>query len=361
MHQQIRFCSSFDGVRIAYAILGRGPPLVMSASWLTHLENQWRSLAWKPWLEHLSRRFTLIRYDSRGCGLSDRNVTDFSFELWVRDFEAVIDAAGFPQVSLLGTCQGGPIAIEYAARHPERVAKLLLYGTYARGLAKRREMTEQADKAKVLLDMLRLGWGDENHAYLQVWASLFQPGGSIEHLRSWSELQRQSTSPEVAVRLFEATFNVEVEASARRLRCPTLLISPERDALVPLEEGRRLARLIPGARFVPLDTNNHMPLADEPAWQRLVAEMDGFLTEVGHRACACMSAERFAGLTEREREVLQAVASGHDNAEIAERLELSEKTVRNHLTRVFDKIGVRHRYEAIVVAREAGFGSSSGR
>jgi pimeloyl-ACP methyl ester carboxylesterase/DNA-binding CsgD family transcriptional regulator len=356
MHQQTRFCTSFDGVRIAYAIVGRGPPLVMSASWLTHLESQWRSLAWKPWLDHLSRRFTLIRYDPRGCGLSDRNVTDFSFELWIRDFEAVIEAAGFAQVFLLGTCQGGPIAIEYAARHPERVAKLLLYGTYARGLARRREMAQQAEMAKVLLDMLRLGWGDDNHAYLQVWASLFQPGGSIEHLRSWSELQRQSTSAEVAVRLFEATFNVEVEASARRVRCPTLLISPERDVLVPLEEGRRLARLIPGARFVPLDTNNHMPLADEPAWKRLVAEIDNFLTEQRHHPGACP--ERFADLTKRERDVLGEVAGGHDNAEIARRLELSEKTVRNHLTRVFDKIGVRHRYEAIVVAREAGFGVS---
>jgi pimeloyl-ACP methyl ester carboxylesterase/DNA-binding CsgD family transcriptional regulator len=362
MHQQTRFCTSFDGVRIAYAIVGRGPPLAMSASWLTHLENQWRSLAWKPWLEHLSRRFTLIRYDSRGCGLSDRNVSDFSFELWVRDFEAVIDAAGIAQVSLLGTCQGGPIAIEYAARHPERVEKLLLYGTYARGLARRREIAQQAEKAKVLLDMLRLGWGDENHAYLQVWASLFQPGGSIEHLRSWSELQRQSTSAEAAVRLFEATFNVDVEASARRVRCPTLLISPERDLLVPLEEGRRLARLIPGAHFVPLDTNNHMPLTDEPAWQRLIAEMDSFLTEERDRpGRPCASAERFADLTAREREVLEAVACGHDNGEIAERLDLSEKTVRNHITRVFDKMGVRHRYEAIVVAREAGFGASGPR
>lgn len=179
-------------------------------------------------------------------------------------------------------------------------------------------MAQQAEKAKVLLDMLRLGWGDENHAYLQVWASLFQPGGSIEHLRSWSELQRQSTSPEAAVLLFEATFNVDVEASARRVRCPTLLISPERDLLVPLEEGRRLARLIPGARFVPLDTNNHMPLADEPAWQRLVAEMDSFLAEERNRpGRSCASADRFADLTEREREVLEAVACGHDNGEIA--------------------------------------------
>ena len=169
-------------------------------------------------------------------------------------------------------------------------------------------------------------------------------------------MQRQSTSAELAVRLFEVTFNVDVEASARRVRCPTLLISPERDALVPLEEGRRLARLIPNARFLPLDTNNHMPLADEPAWRRLLAEMDGFLNEEAPRVTG---AERFAELTQRERDVLEALARGEDNAEIAERLRLSEKTVRNHLTRVFDKISVRHRYEAIVVAREAGFGTDN--
>jgi pimeloyl-ACP methyl ester carboxylesterase/DNA-binding CsgD family transcriptional regulator len=355
MHQQVRFCKSFDGVRIAYAIVGHGPPLVMSASWLTHLEHQWRCLAWKPWLEHLSRRYTLIRYDSRGCGLSDREVRDLSFDIWVRDFEAVIDAAGFSQVSLLGTCQGGPIAIEYAARHPRRVEKLLLYGSYARGLARRTEIANQADKAKVLLDMLRLGWGDESHAYLQLWASLFQPGGGIEHLRSWSDLQRLSTSAETAARLLDTTFNVDVQASAARVKCPTLLIAPERDSMVPFDEGRRLADLIPGAQFVSLDTNNHMPLPDEPAWTRLVTEMDAFL--LGTSASSeSQDVERFSGLTERERDVLEAIARGHDNTEIAAGLHLSEKTVRNHITRVFDKIGVRHRYEAIVIARDAGFG-----
>lgn len=359
MHQQIRFCTSLDGVRIAYAVVGRGPPLVMSASWLTHLEHQWHSLAWKPWLDHLSRRYTLIRYDSRGCGLSDRDIHDFSFELWIRDFGAVIDAAGFPEVNLLGTCQGGPIAIEYAARHPERVARLALYGTYARGLARRLESPKQIDKARILLDMLRLGWGDENHAYLQVWGSLFQPGGGIEHLRSWSKLQRHSTSAETAVQLFKTTFNVDVQASARRVKCPTLLISPERDALVPLEEGRRLASLIPRIRFMSLDTNNHMPLPEEPAWQRLVGELDRFLLEEGRHEEPGATASRFVGLTDREREILDAVANGYDNSEIADRLQLSEKTVRNHLTRVFDKIGVRHRYEAIVVARDAGFGQDS--
>jgi pimeloyl-ACP methyl ester carboxylesterase/DNA-binding CsgD family transcriptional regulator len=358
MKQQVRFCTSFDGARIAYAICGEGPPLVMSASWLTHLEHQWRSLAWKPWLEYFSGRYTLVRYDSRGSGLSDRDVGEISFEIWMRDLEAVLDAAGFDRFFLLGTCQGGPLAVEYAARHPERVERLVLYGSYARGLAKRSEMPAQAEKAKVLLDMLGLGWGQDSHAYLQVWALLFQPGGSIEHLRSWSEQQRLSTSAENAALMFKTTFNVDVQDAARRIRCPTLVINPERDALVPLEEGRRLAGLIPDARFVTLDTNNHMLLPDEAAWERLLTEVEAFLREPPAKGKPSAPRERFSLLSARERDVLEAIARGLDNGEIATCLQLSEKTVRNHITRVLDKIGVAHRYQAIVLARDAGLGGA---
>jgi len=357
MKQQVRFCTSFDGARIAYALSGDGPPLVLSASWLTHLEHQWRSLAWKPWLDYFSSRYTLIRYDSRGSGLSDRDVREISFDIWMRDFEAVLDAAGFDTFSLLGTCQGGPLAIEYAARHPRRVARLVLYGSYARGLGKRSEIPNQAEKAKVLLDMLGLGWGQDSHAYQQVWGSLFQPGGSIEHLRSWSEQQRLSTSAETAALMFRTTFNIDVQDAARRIQCPTLVINPEREALVPLEEGRRLAGLIPDARFVVLDTNNHMLLREEPAWERMLAEIEAFLREPAPKPQAASAPkERFSELSPRERDVLEAIARGLDNGEIAARLHLSEKTVRNHITRVLDKIGVQHRYQAIVLARDAGLG-----
>lgn len=356
MKQEIRFCRSFDGVRIAYAVSGNGPPLFMSASWLTHLEHQWRSLAWRPWLEHFSSRYTLIRYDSRGCGLSDREIRDVSFDLWMRDFEAVADAAGFERFALLGTCQGGPIAIEYAARHPERVTHLVLWGTYARGRSRRLDVPQQVEKAKVLLEMTQLGWGDENHAFLQVWASQFQPGGTLEHLRSWSELQRAAASAQMAVRLIQVAWEIDVSPAARRLRCPVLMVQAERDVVAPMDEARLLAGLIPNCRFVVVDTANHMPLPEEPAWARFLAETRSFLAEPAAPPAAARRVLALDDLTPRERDVLEGIASGQDNATIAAALGMSEKTVRNHVTRVLDKIGVQQRYQAIILAREAGLG-----
>jgi pimeloyl-ACP methyl ester carboxylesterase/DNA-binding CsgD family transcriptional regulator len=361
MEQSIRFCTSSDGVKLAYAVTGEGPPLVMSATWLTHLEHQWRSLAWKPWLEALSRDHTLLRYDSRGCGLSDRDAENLSFETWVKDFEKVIDAAGFGRFSLLSTCWGGPVAIEYAARHPERVDRLVLYGTYARGRLRRNDQPKEVEKGRVLLDLTRLGWGLENHAFLQVWASHFQPGGTIEHMRSWCDQQRAATSAEMAVRLLRIGWSVDVSEAARNIKCPVLVMHPERDAVVPIDEGRLLASLIPDARFVTLDSENHMPLADEPAWPRLLAEVRSFLSESSAVRVESRKTLPLDELTPRERAVLEGIAEGLNNAEIAAALELSEKTVRNHITRVFDKICVEHRYQAIVLAREAGLGQATSR
>ena len=361
MNQDIRFCTSSDRVKLAYAISGEGAPLVMSATWLTHLEHQWHSLAWQPWLKALSRDYQLLRYDSRGCGLSDRDARELSFERLLQDFECVIDAASFGRFDLLATCWGGPLAISYAANHPERVNRLILYGTYALGRLRWTDRPQEVEKARVFLDLTRLGWGQENHALLQVWASAFQPQGTIEHLRSWSDQQRAATSAEVAVRLLEIGWTVDVRDAARRIKCPVLIVHPERDALVPIDEGRLLASLIPDSCFVQLDTENHMPLADEPAWPRLLDEIRSFLAQPPASPQTGVRNELPLGaLTPRERAVLEGIAGGLDNSEIAAVLGLSEKTVRNHITRVFDKIGVEHRYQAIVRARDAGLGSAHG-
>jgi pimeloyl-ACP methyl ester carboxylesterase/DNA-binding CsgD family transcriptional regulator len=280
-----------------------------------------------------------------------------SLDTWVRDFAAVVDAAGFERFPLLGVCQGGPIAIAYAALHPERVSRLVLYGTYARGMLLRAELKPEPIKAKVLLDMAQLGWGRENHAFMQVWAAMFQPGGGIEHLRSYTELQRLAISPENVVAFMNTTFHVDAREVARCVKCPTLVVHTLGDRVAPVEEGRLLGSLIPDARFVELESENHMLLPDEPAWTRLKEEVRAFLRAPDAQDAAATIADRVADLTERERQVLEGIARGLNNAQIAAELALSEKTVRNHITRVFDKIGVAHRYQAIVLARDAGLGN----
>jgi pimeloyl-ACP methyl ester carboxylesterase/DNA-binding CsgD family transcriptional regulator len=359
MKQDIRFCTTADGVKLAYAVSGKGTPLVMSATWLTHLEHQWRSLAWRPWLDAFSRDHMVLRYDSRGCGLSDRDVEDLSFENWVRDFECVVDAACPGRFALLATCQGGPIAIEYAARHPGRVSHLILYGTYARGRLRWTDRQNEVEKGRLLLDLTQLGWGDENHAFLQVWASAFQPGGTLEHLRSWSDQMRRATSAETAVRLLRIGWSVDVTSAARRIECPVLVVHPERDAVVPIAEGRLLASLVSDCRFIQLDSENHMPLSDEPEWPRLLGELRTFLAATPAGKGGGRRTLPLGELTPRERAVLDGIAEGLDNLEIAGRLGLSEKTVRNHISRIFDKIDVEHRYQAIVRARDAGLGMST--
>lgn len=343
--QQVRFFRSFDGARIAYAISGTGPPVVMMPSWLTHLEYQWRSVAWQPWLEALSSRYTLIRYDPRGCGLSDRNVEDLSFDSWVRDFAALVDALKLDRFSLIGICQGGAVAIAYAGREPERISHLVLYGTYARGRNKRSSIPLEPEKARLMLEMLRLGWGQEDHAFMRSFATQFQPEGSIEHLRSWCELQNAATSAENAVELTRVMFDVDVTDEAARVTCPTLVAHPDRDAVAPFEEGRQLAELIPDARFLQLDSPNHFMLRDEPAWATFVRDLHAFLPQTGP----------FAELTVRESEVLRLLSRGLDNHQIGAQLDIREKTVRNHVSGIFAKLGVDSRARAVAVARDAGY------
>ena len=352
--QQIRFCSSADGTRIAYASSGKGPPLLSAANWLTHLEEESRSPVWLHWLNELSRSNTLVRYDKRGCGLSERAARNLSFEAFVADLEAVSDAAGWERFALLGECQGGPIAIEYAARHPERVSHLVLYGTFVRGRLKRQPTPEQVAEAELLFKAIEVGWAEKDPAYRQVFATRFMPEGAAEHIRSFCALELAATSPSVAARLLREFSQIDVEAAAARVRCPTLVLHATRDAVVPFEEGRIMAALIPSARFVPLESANHVLLAQEPAWARFVAALRAF---VPHASTAPAGDPRaLANLTARELEIVELLAQGLDNARIAARLALAEKTVRNYITRVFAKLCVEHRSQAIVLAREAGFG-----
>jgi pimeloyl-ACP methyl ester carboxylesterase len=275
--QQIRFAISSDGVRIAYATAGEGPVFVKAANWLSHLEYDWNSPVWRHWLQELSRHHTLVRYDERGCGLSDWQVDDLSVEALVEDLEAVVDALGLDRFPLLGVSQGGPIAIAYAVRHPQKVSHLILYGTYARGRFNRDYSRQETELGQMILRLMNLGWGQDNPASRQFFSSLFMPEATAQHMHWFNDLQRVSTSPEMAVRLETAFFHIDVSDLARQVDVPTLILHAPDDGGVPFEEGRQLATLIPDALFVPLESKNHILFETEPAWRRFVAEIHGFV------------------------------------------------------------------------------------
>lgn len=352
MDQRIRLCTTADDVRIAYARSGGGPPLVKTANWLTHLEFDWNSPVWRHWLTELSSGLTLIRYDERGCGLSDWDVPEMSFQSWIRDLEAVVEHAGLERFPLLGVSQGAAVAVAYAAQHPERVTGLVLYGGYARGRLKRDPSPAARKEAEALRDLIAIGWGRENPAFRQVFATLLLPQGSPEQLESLTELQRVSTNVQNALSIERTSYYIDVRDLAREVTARTLVLHSRGDEMIPFSEGRELAALIPGAEFVPLDSPNHVLLEGEPAWLRFLQAVRDFLG-VG-RPTADLDRKPFPDLTGREREVLEAVAHGLSNDEIADKLSISSKTVRNHITRIFRKLDVDRRAQAIVRARDNG-------
>jgi pimeloyl-ACP methyl ester carboxylesterase/DNA-binding CsgD family transcriptional regulator len=350
MRQRLRFCTSRDGTRIAVASVGDGPPLLRVAHWLSHVELDLTSPVWRPWLSELSRHHTYIRYDQRGCGLSDPDPDDFSLDAWVADLEAVVDSLGLDRFPLLGMSQGGAVAIAYAVRHPEKVSHLVLAGAYARGAMRRAESDADRLEAETLVNLIQIGWGRDNAAFRQLFTNQFIPKGTPAQHQWWNELERLTASSVNAARTLAAFHDIDVTELALKLRVPTLVLHARGDARVPFAEGRFLAALIPDARFVPLDSDNHVLLESEPAWQDFLSEVRAFLAP--SPAAAADAAEVAADLTTAERDVLRLVAQGLDNHAIARQLGKSEKTVRNQVSSVFAKLGVRTRAEAIVYVRD---------
>jgi DNA-binding winged helix-turn-helix (wHTH) protein/pimeloyl-ACP methyl ester carboxylesterase len=274
--QHIRFCHTRDGVRIAYALSGNGAPLVKPANWLTHIEFDWMSPVWRHWLADLGQTHTFIRFDERGCGLSDHDVAEISVEAWVHDLEAVVDAQQLERFPLLGISQGCAVAIEYAARHPERVSALVLYGGYVCGRNKRKPTPQQELEAALLRNLVRVGWGKDNAAFRQVFGQLFVPEGTPEQWQWFNDLA--VTTPMVnALRIMEATHDLDVREVARTLNVPTLVLHARGDAMIPFEAGLQVAAHIPGARFVSLESKNHVLLSNEPAWPHFLHEVRAFL------------------------------------------------------------------------------------
>jgi pimeloyl-ACP methyl ester carboxylesterase/DNA-binding CsgD family transcriptional regulator len=348
--QRIRYLRTPDGVQLAWAEAGAGPTLIKAANWMTHLEYEWESPVWRHWIHFFSEHFRFVRHDERGCGMTDWNVGDLSFARWVEDLEAVVDVAG-PRdpFALLGISQGAATCIAYAVRHPERVSKLILYGAYARGTFRRGDPDKER-LYRALIDMTRLGWGKDNPAFRQVFTSRFIPGATDEQVGWFNELCRKTTSPEIAARLLETRATIDVVDLLGQVQAPTLVLHSRDDDVIPIAEGHILAAAIPGAQFVELDSKNHILLGNEPAWERFCNEVLDFMDQKREGEDPA-----FASLSPREREVLALITEGLGNAEIAARLSISEKTVRNHVSNLFDKLGVWTRAQAMVFAHDHGF------
>jgi class 3 adenylate cyclase/pimeloyl-ACP methyl ester carboxylesterase len=276
--QEIQFCTTRDGVQLAYARMGSGPPLVKTGNWMTHLEFDFETPLWRPLYAELSRDHTLIRYDARGNGLSDWEIDEISFDTFVADLESVVDAAGLERFALFGISQGCAVSVAYTARHPERVSRLVLFGGFVQGVEKRGSAQDK-EQAAAMRTLIRTGWGQQNAAFRQLFTSQFIPGATKEQADWFNELQRISISPENAVRYRVATGQFDVSALLGQVSVPTLVMHSREDAVVPFDQGRRLAAGIRGARFVPLASRNHLVLEEEPAFPRFLEEMRSFLKD----------------------------------------------------------------------------------
>ncbi|HEU4780811.1 MAG TPA: alpha/beta fold hydrolase [Steroidobacteraceae bacterium] len=347
--QTVRFLRASDGVQLAWAEAGSGPPLVKAATWLTHLEHDFESPVWHHWSTFLADHFRYLRYDERGSGMSEWDIRDLSLDRRVADLETIVDAAGLDEpFTLLGISQGSVVCVAYAVRHPERVARMILCGGYARGALRRTD--EEANRTYEAIIRLATLWGSDNPAFRQVFTSRFIPGGTEEQLQWFNDLCLKTVSPALAGPLLRARADTDITSLLSQVRTPTLVLHGREDAVVPLAEGRLLATEIPGAQFVELESKNHVLLEHEPAWARF---KDAVLEFTGQTTASQDGA--FKDLSPRERETLALLAEGLSNSEIAERLGISEKTVRNHLSHLFDKLGVWSRAQAIVFARDRDF------
>jgi pimeloyl-ACP methyl ester carboxylesterase/DNA-binding winged helix-turn-helix (wHTH) protein len=276
--QDIRFCTTSDNVRIAYALAGKGRPILKAGNWLNHLEYDWKSPIWSHLLKWMASDNHLVRYDARGNGLSDWDVAEISFASYLRDLESVADASGLERFTLFGISQGCAVSIAYAAKHPERVEKLILYGGFARG-RRIRGTIEEIEQAEAMLTLMRTGWGQENPAFRQMFTSLLLPGGTPEQMQWFNDLQKATASPQNAVRMRFVSDTLDVSGLLAQVKAPTLVLHCKDDAVQPFSEGMYIAAGIPGARFAGLEGRNHLILEGDPGWAKFQEEVSRFLND----------------------------------------------------------------------------------
>ena len=350
--QDIRFASTKDGLRLAYALAGKGYPLVRAGTWMSNVECDWRMAVFGPLFRELSARYSFYRYDPRGFGLSEGEDADITLDTLVADLEAVVDHARLQRFALWGGAAAASLAaIAYAARHTERVSHLILSAPVARGRAHPDAPPGQRERFLAFVKLIELGWGEDNPAFRQILNTQMFPRATPSQMAELNELFRITASPSHAARMAMATGRGDVLALLPGIACPALVLHCRGNALVSVDQARQVAAAIPHARFARLESDNFFPLEGEPAFGQLIAEFDAFLPKD-----AASYGVVFSALSPREREVLDLVARGLDNRAIAAKLRVSEKTVRNTVSHVFDKLAVTSRAQAIVRAREAGIG-----
>ena len=356
MAQEVQFAHVASGARIAWASQGRGPPLLRAAHWMTHVAHDPTSPVWQPWLSRLGRQLRVLRYDERGCGMSGPDETPLDLETAVEELEAVADAAGLKRFALLGISGGAPAAIAYAARHPDRVSHLVLLGPYACGVMAGTPSAEQVAWVDATARLIELGWGRAGSPVQQFFTASLIPGGTQEQVQSLNEQQRLCCGPERAAALLRARTRLDVRALLPQLRCPTLVMHSQWDATIALEAGRAVAAAIGGARFVELPSRNHIPLAGEPAFEQFCDALTHFVCTPQTAQTDSPVGDATGTFTPRERELLALVAQGRDNLQIAAQMGLADKTVRNALSQLYTRLAVEGRPQAVVKARELGFG-----
>lgn len=352
VRQEIRFAHLASGARIAWAAQGRGTPLLRAAHWMTNVGHDPQSPVWQPWLARLGREFRLLRYDERGCGMSGPDDTPLDLDTAVEELEAVANDAGLQRMALLGISGGAPAAIAYAVRYPARVSHLVLLGAYACGPLAGEPSTEQQAWVQATERLVELGWGRAGAPVQQFFTSTLIPAGTPGQMQALNEQQRQCCDPARAAALLRARVRLDVRALLPAVQCPTLVLHAEHDASVPIESGRTLAAAIAGARFVSLPSRNHIPLVGEPAFEQFCQAVAGFV----HAPLQTDGQSGANGYTARERELLHLVAAGRDNLQIGAALGLADRTVRNALSRLYTRLDVEGRPQAVVRARELGFG-----
>jgi pimeloyl-ACP methyl ester carboxylesterase/DNA-binding CsgD family transcriptional regulator len=339
--QQIRFCHGPDGVRLAYAIHGSGPPLIVVSCWLSHLQYDWHSPVWRHFLDQLGRFATVVRYDERGFGLSDWSVEDFSLAARLGDLEAIVAATGLARFAMLGMSGGSAVAMAYAIAHPERLSRLILYGTVCGEPVT--FSPEEWPEEETYRSMIRVGWAKEDPAFRRVFTTTFIPDATEEQMRWLDELQRVAVSAGNAYAARHERNKANATHLLERVSVPTLVLHSRDDRMNAFDEARLLASSIPGARLVPLESSNHILLADEPAWAVFRYEVASFLEPDQVRTSRPGRGGSLQGLTGRELEVLTLAADGLDNEAIARALTLSVRTVERHMQNIYAKLDIHGR------------------